>query len=119
MDIEDLLNSHCVEQAKGTPPLPAAEVEECLKLVPGWSLTEDGKAIRLKQRFAGGFASVVEFVDRIKDIAEAEDHHPDLRIYSYRWLDLDFGTHSIGGLSKNDFIMAARVNRLLAETQAT
>src|SRR4051794_12419972 len=115
MNIEELLNSHCVEMKAGTPPLPAGEVDEYLKLVPGWVLVEDGKAIRLKQRFAGGFAAAVGFVDRVTEIAEAEDHHPDLRIYSYRWLDLDFGTHSIGGLSKNDFIMAARVNELVKE----
>lgn len=114
MDLNDLLNSHSVEMVPGTPPLPANEVTQLLQLVPGWTLADDGKGIHLKQRF-GGFVPAVEFVNRVAALAEEEDHHPDVRIYSYRWLDLDLATHSIGGLSKNDFIMAAKINRLLEE----
>jgi 4a-hydroxytetrahydrobiopterin dehydratase len=117
MNETELLNSHCVERAPGTPPLPATEVERYLKLVRSWTLVEGGKGIRLKQRF-DGFTAAVAFVNRVATLAEEEDHHPDVRIYSYRWLDLDLATHSIGGLSENDFIMAAKINRLLKEPPA-
>jgi 4a-hydroxytetrahydrobiopterin dehydratase len=49
----------------------------------------------------------------VGDIAEAEDHHPDFRIHGYRNVDLDLSTHSIGGLSRNDFIMAAKISAVV------
>ena len=56
----------------------------------------------------------MNFVNRIAEVCEEQDHHPDVHIYNYRWVGLDFSTHSIGGLSENDFIMAAKVNQLAA-----
>jgi 4a-hydroxytetrahydrobiopterin dehydratase len=112
MDLNQLLNASCSEKPRGTPPLSPQQVTEYLALVPGWELLEDGKVIRLKKR-CDGFLDAVATVDKIAPIAEEQDHHPDIRIYSYRWLDIDFSTHSIGGLSDNDFIMAAKINRLL------
>ena len=53
-------------------------------------------------------------VDKLAEVCEEQGHHPDVHIYNYRWVGLDFSTHSIGGLSENDFIMAAKVNQLAA-----
>ena len=58
-------------------------------------------------------AAVIAFVNRLAELAEEEQHHPDFLVYGYRRLRVDFATHSIGGLSLNDFIMAAKVNRLI------
>jgi 4a-hydroxytetrahydrobiopterin dehydratase len=115
MSESELLSKHPVELPAGTPTLDAATVERLMAAVPGWSLEDGGKTLRLKRRFDGGFLEAVAFLDKVAPLAEEEDHHPDVRIYSYRWLDLDFSTHSIGGLSENDFIMAAKVNRLMRE----
>ncbi len=115
MSEADLVSRHPVEYPAGTPPLDRAAAERLMAAVPGWTLEDDGKTLRLKRRFEGGFLEAVAFLDKVAPLAEAEDHHPDVRIYSYRWMDLDFSTHSIGDLSDNDFIMAAKVNRLLAE----
>jgi len=115
MSEADLVSRHPVEYPAGTPPLDRAAAERLMAAVPGWTLEDDGKTLRLKRRFEGGFLEAVAFLDKVAPLAEAEDHHPDVRIYSYRWMDLDFSPHSIGGLSDNDFIMAAKVNRLLAE----
>ena len=60
-----------------------------------------------------GFTEALAFVNKVGEIAEAEDHHPDIRIHGYRNVDLDLSTHSIGGLSQNDFIMAAKINELI------
>lgn len=112
MSETDLLNRHCVEYPAGTPALPKDAVDKYLPLVPGWKLQDDAKTLRLSRRF-NDFLAAIAFVNKVAAMAEEEQHHPDIRVYSYRWLSLDLSTHSIGGLSDNDFIMAAKINRLL------
>jgi 4a-hydroxytetrahydrobiopterin dehydratase len=58
------------------------------------------------------FASAVELITHVKDLAEAEGHHPDLHLTRYRKLVIELSTHAIKGLSENDFILAAKVDRL-------
>jgi 4a-hydroxytetrahydrobiopterin dehydratase len=110
--LDDLLNGHCHEYAKGSPSLSANEVAERMPLVPNWELVDEGKGIRLSRRLAD-FNAAIELVNRVAVLAEAEQHHPDIRVYGYRNLVLDLSTHSIGGLTDNDFFMAAKVDRLL------
>ena len=112
MDVNDLLNGHCREYPKGSPTLTASEVQERLPLVPGWELVDDAKGLRLTRRMQD-FLSAVDAVNKVATVAEEEQHHPDIRIYGYRNLALDLSTHSIGGLTDNDFIMAAKLNRAL------
>ena len=107
---DDLLNLHCVEYPKGTAPLGEAEVQLLLPLVPGWRL-EDG--VMRRGLLFPDFRQTIAFVDLLADLAEEEQHHPDFLVYGYRRMRLDFATHSIGGLSLNEFIMGAKVNRLL------
>lgn len=107
---DDLLNDHCVEYPAGTPPLSDADVQRYLQLVPGWRL-EDG-VLRRGLLFSD-FRQLIAFIDELADLAEEEQHHPDFLVYGYRRMRLDFATHSIGGLSLNEFIMGAKVNKLL------
>jgi 4a-hydroxytetrahydrobiopterin dehydratase len=58
------------------------------------------------------FQTAIDFVAEVAKVAEEQQHHPDIQVRSYRTLQLDFSTHSIGGLTDNDFIMAAKVNAL-------
>jgi 4a-hydroxytetrahydrobiopterin dehydratase len=110
MTAEELLNQTCVEYAPGTPPLGEADIERYQAAVPGWSLEEG--VLRRKLMF-NDFVSLIGFVNRLAEAAEVDQHHPDFLVYGYKRMRIDFATHSIGGLSLNDFIMAAKVNRLL------
>ena len=111
----DLLNQHCVEYPAGTPVLTPAEIERHLSHVPGWQLDEG--VLRRRLRFPD-FMALITFINRLAYLAEQEQHHPDFLVHGYRRMRLDFATHSIGGLSPNDFIMAAKVNRLLDSESA-
>jgi 4a-hydroxytetrahydrobiopterin dehydratase len=90
------------------------EARSYLPQTPDWELRE-GKSIRRRFRF-GSFIENVAFVNKIASIAEAEDHHPDLRI-SYDRLTVDLTTHAIKGLSENDFILAAKIDEAYAERE--
>ena len=95
--------------AKDTPPLNRKEAHELARQVPGWSLA-DG---RLEEDFRfKDFDETMQFVDRVARVAQEEDHHPDIEI-SYNKVHLTLSTHTIGGLSRNDFIVAAKIDRLL------
>jgi 4a-hydroxytetrahydrobiopterin dehydratase len=111
MTLEELLHTHCQAYGKGEGLLSDAEIEELMVLIPGWERVENGKTIRRSLRFEG-FTDAADFIAKLPPIANSEDHHPDLRLYRYRWVDVDFTTHSAGGLTLNDFIMAAKVNKL-------
>ena len=101
----------CVPCAAGTPPLAEAEATRLLAgLDPAWSIVEDGKAIRRAFRF-DDFYRTMAFVNAVAWIANAEDHHPDLEV-GYNYCRVRYSTHSVGGLSANDFICAARIDTL-------
>jgi 4a-hydroxytetrahydrobiopterin dehydratase len=92
----------------GTPPLSAEESGELAKEIPDWTLKDE----EIERVFSfGSFRQSIEFVNRIAEIAEKADHHPDICIY-YNKVQLVLSTHKIGGLSRNDFIVAAKADRL-------
>lgn len=93
---------------KGTPPLQGAELEELLREVPRWSVGE--RTIGREFRF-GDFRQAMEFVNNVAAIADEQDHHPDIFI-SYNKVQVTLSTHKIGGLSLNDFIVAARIDAI-------
>jgi 4a-hydroxytetrahydrobiopterin dehydratase len=95
----------------GVAPLPPSAAQKLLEDVKGWELV-DGKAIR-KTVKCKDFLDAVNLIQRIAPIAEAEDHHPDLHLTGYRKLAIELSTHAIGGLSENDFILAAKIDQLL------
>ncbi len=79
--------------------------------MPGWRLTHDGKRIR-KDWTVKHFKAGIEFFNAVRDVAEEEQHHPDLHLEGYRNVWIELWTHAIGGLSENDFILAAKIDRL-------
>ncbi len=108
-----LIDRKCSACAAGTPPLDAAEAKRLLaELDSGWSVVEDGKAIRRAFRFED-FYRTMAFVNAVAWVANAEDHHPDLEL-GYNYCRVRFSTHSVGSLSANDFICAAKVDALQA-----
>jgi 4a-hydroxytetrahydrobiopterin dehydratase len=106
-----LSDQHCVPCEGGVPPLTGTELREKLQAVALWQLTPDGKRIRREWRVKD-FATALDYFRRVGDIAEAEDHHPDLHLTGYRNVAIEISTHAIGGLSQNDFILAAKIDKL-------
>jgi 4a-hydroxytetrahydrobiopterin dehydratase len=103
----------CVPCRGGIPPLPRADAERLLAQTPGWSLNDAATQIERAFRFED-FAGALAFVNRVGELAEAEDHHPDIA-FGWGYCRVVFQTHKIKGLHENDFIMAAKVNRLTTE----
>jgi 4a-hydroxytetrahydrobiopterin dehydratase len=101
----DLTQKRCMACDAGTPPLTSQEAEALLEQVPGWELEEN----KLTRRFNfPDFKEAIAFVNRVAALAEEEGHHPDIHIFWNR-VRLDLTTHTIKGLSENDFIMAAKI----------
>jgi 4a-hydroxytetrahydrobiopterin dehydratase len=107
-----LAQRKCQPCEGGTEPLPVSAAQTLLADVKGWELVE-GKAIR-KTVKCKDFLDAVALIQRIAPVAEAEDHHPDLHLTGYRKLAIELSTHAIGGLSENDFILAAKIDQLLS-----
>lgn len=107
----ELTRKHCVSCESGVPPLAPDRVQELLRAVPNWRLAQDGKRIRREWRVKD-FTAGLEFFNRIGKVAEAEDHHPDLHLVGYRNVAIELWTHAIGGLSENDFVLAAKIDEL-------
>ena len=111
-----LAQRHCVECKAGTAPLPRAEIDRLLKQVPDWGVDEADSHPRLARTVKfKGFMPGVELVNRIGAIAEAEGHHPDL-LLSYGSLTIELWTHTAGGLTENDFILASKLNRAISQS---
>ncbi|MBI3087332.1 MAG: 4a-hydroxytetrahydrobiopterin dehydratase [Candidatus Omnitrophica bacterium] len=111
MAAEPLARRRCRPCEGGAEPLPVSAAKTLLADVKGWELVE-GKAIR-KTVKCRDFLDAVSLIQRIAPIAEAEDHHPDLHLTGYRRLTIELSTHAIGGLSENDFILAAKIDQIL------
>src|SRR5712671_4638187 len=91
--------------------LSRSQAKTYLKKLKGWVLNLDGKSIH-RQLLMKDFSAAVKLIQRIAVVANAQDHHPDIHLTNYRKLMIELSTHSIGGLSENDFIMAAKIEKL-------
>lgn len=110
----ELSQKRCVPCEGGTVPLTRDEADIFLKQVDGWVLSPDIKKIEKNFKFKN-FVEAVAFVNTITSIAEEEGHHPDLRV-SWGKVVVELTTHAIGGLSENDFILAAKINNVAPKT---
>ena len=111
MGDEPLAQRTCRPCEGGVEPLPRSAAEALLRDVPGWELV-DGKALR-RTVTCKNFLDAVALIQRIAPIAEADNHHPDLHLTRYKRVAIELSTHAIGGLSENDYILAAKINALL------
>jgi len=105
---EKLSKQKCVPCEGGTKPMKLQEIEEYLKEVHGWEYKEH--TINKLFLFVD-FKEAMEFVEKIAEVAEEEGHHPDIYI-SYNEVNIVLWTHAIGGISKNDFILAAKIDEI-------
>jgi 4a-hydroxytetrahydrobiopterin dehydratase len=110
-DQTPLESRHCVKCEPGTPPLASSEIGALLGRLDGWTIEETDGHLRLAKRYKfKGFMPAVAFVNRIAPIAEAEGHHPDLLV-SWGSATVYLWTHAAGGLTENDFILAAKIDQ--------
>jgi 4a-hydroxytetrahydrobiopterin dehydratase len=107
---DDLAHKRCGPCEGSTDALSAIAIKALLKQVPGWEQNTEGTEIHHAFTFKD-FASAMEFANKIAAVADEENHHPDL-IVSWGLVKVSLTTHAINGLSKNDFILAAKINSL-------
>lgn len=107
----ELSSKKCVPCEGGVPKLTPAEVAQFLPAVPQWEVVEGGERIRRQWKLRN-FVQAITLFDRVAEVAEAEQHHPDLHLTNYRIVSIEIWTHAIGGLSENDFILAAKIDEV-------
>ncbi len=105
----DLANKKCIPCEGGVPPLKGEELDLYLEKVAGWQVFE-GKKIYKEFKFPD-FEKALAFVNQVGRIAEEEGHHPDVRL-SWGKVLVELSTHAISGLSENDFILAAKIDKI-------
>lgn len=106
-----LHEQQCQAISKGTPPLAEPTLHEHMKQIPQWAVTSNHAAIHREFHFRNYYETMA-FVNAVAYVAHQQDHHPDLQV-SYSRCKIIYTTHSVGGLSLNDFICAAHIDMLL------
>ncbi len=104
----ELYEKKCIPCERGGTPLSENDIKKNLEQIPNWNL--NGKKIEREFVFKD-FKEAMKFINNIADLAEGEGHHPDIHIH-WNKVMLELWTHSMNGLSENDFIVAAKINNL-------
>lgn len=108
---KSLSQKKCVPCEGGAKPLELEQINKLLTEITEWELAEENNKIARYFRFKN-FYETMAFVNAIAWIANSENHHPDLNI-GYNYCQVHYHTHAIKGLSENDFICAAKINKLI------
>lgn len=124
---QQLHKRKCAPCEGGTPPLARARADELLREVPGWELRE-GLSVRspngakeeppmsiVRTVACKNFKAACALFMQVALACEEEGHHADIRVFGWRNIEFVLSTHAVGGLSENDFIVAAKINRLIDE----
>ena len=90
-------------------PFSKLEADILLKQIPSWDISLDTKSMFRRYGFKN-FKEALAFVNKVGALAESEGHHPDIYLKDYKFVELTLSTHAIGGLSQNDFILAAKID---------
>lgn len=107
---EQLAEKSCVACRGGVPPLDRTEAERLHAQIPEWTLKDDAHRIERTFRFKN-FQEAMNFVTKVGELAEAEQHHPDIT-FGWGYATIVLFTHKIKGLHENDFILAAKIDRV-------
>ncbi|MBI2611481.1 4a-hydroxytetrahydrobiopterin dehydratase [Candidatus Gottesmanbacteria bacterium] len=108
--MSDIAQKTCVPCQGGIPPMKQEEIKKHMPEVPSWEL-EEGKLVR-RFKFKD-FKEAIAFINRVADLAEQEQHHPNINLWGWNKVKITYYTHKINGLHQNDFIMAAKINATL------
>ena len=114
---DKLVTKKCKPCEGGVEPATLDEAQAQLAKLSGWQLTHDGQRIR-KAWTVKNFMAGMKFFQEVARVAEEDQHHPDLHLEGYRNVSIELWTHAIGGLSENDFILAAKIDQLPIEQKA-
>ena len=113
----DLSKKRCKPCEGGVQRLSKERSVGFLKDLKEWRLSADENSI-FAEWVMKDFMSAVGLIREIARVAERENHHPDIHLTGYRKLKIELSTHAIGGLSENDFILAAKITRLPKQLQS-
>ena len=111
--MNDLVNKKCVPCEGGIPAFNLEEIHKFLKKIDGWNVKQnEKKSYFLEKKFTfKNFVESQKFVNLVGDISEKEQHHPDI-FFGWGYSIIKIYTHSVQGLSKNDFILAAKIDKI-------
>ena len=109
----ELFNKKCIPCEGGMSGFDITEIHKYLKMVDGWEVKPDESEIYylIKEFKFKNFIESQNFVNKVSEIAEIEGHHPDIR-FGWGYVKIKIFTHAIKGLHENDFILAAKVDRI-------
>ena len=111
--MENLAKKKCIPCEGGMPPMAENIIDKFLKQVAGWKIEEVGHKQIFKEFKFKNFGEAMKFVDSVATVAEREGHHPNIEI-RYNRVRLTNYTHAIGGLHDNDFILAAKIDKMVS-----
>ncbi len=114
---EALVEKTCTPCRGGVPPLTREQAERLHPHAPQWELLEDAHRIERSFRFRN-FREALTFVREVGELAEAEGHHPDVS-FGWGYATVSLRTKKIKGLHENDFIMAAKIDRIFGRSEAS
>jgi len=106
---QELVAKKCLPCEGGVDACSVEQARQQLAALGNWTLSEEGTLISRKITLKN-FLQAMELLQKVAVIAEADQHHPDLHLTGYRHVKIELTTHAIGGLSENDFILAAKID---------
>ena len=111
--MSDLHNKKCVACRGGIPPFDISEIHKYLKKVDGWDVKKNkDESYLIEKNFKfKNFSESQKFINKVGDIAETENHHPDI-IFGWGYAKIKIFTHKIKGLVESDFILAAKIDKI-------
>ena len=108
--MSNLVNENCLPLPKGSKPLAEDKIQALLEIIPDWSHDNTNHSISRSFKFSNYYETMA-FTNAVAWIAHQQDHHPELKI-TYNCCHIEYSTHSISGLSRNDFICACKIDSL-------
>ncbi len=114
MTTAELLKKKCEPCEGKVKAFTKGDIAKYLKELPEWKALDDDRAI-CREFITKNFMAAVDFINKVAQLAEQEQHHPDVHLTGYRNLRIELSTHAVKGLSENDFILAAKINALPIE----
>ena len=111
--MEDLSKKKCVACEGNIPPFDTTEIHKYLKKVDGWDVksNDDNSFYLIKDFKFKNFKESQKFVNKVGDISEEENHHPDI-LFGWGYCKVKIFTHAIKGLAESDFILAAKIDKI-------